>query len=56
MFRKPHEVAKTQKCLKDRQIESIYVDEFTVNTRHSQFKGWVRKMSKDGWKSTNQAL
>ena len=34
IFRKLLEEAKIQKCIKDRKIECIYVDEFTVNTRH----------------------
>ena len=39
MFIKLFEWKKLQKCLKDKQIECMYVDELTVNTRHSQFRG-----------------
>ena len=54
MFRKLLEGVKIQKCLKDRQIECIYVDEFTVNTRHSQFRGWARRGVK-GWVKINKS-
>ena len=62
MFRKLLEGAKIQKCLKDKQVEYIYVDEFTVNTRHSQFWGWVKrgvrgwvKRGVKGWVKTNES-
>ena len=54
MFRKLLEGAKIQKCLKDKQIECIYVDEFTVNTRHSQFRGWTKRGVK-GWVKINKS-
>ena len=54
MFRKLLEGAKIQKCLKDKQIECIYVDEFTVNTRHSQFRGWAKRGVK-GWVKINKS-
>ena len=48
MYRKLLYGAEIQKCLKDRWIEWIYVDEFTVNIRHHQFRGWAKKGIK-GW-------
>ena len=54
MFRKLLEGAKIQKCLKDKQVECIYIDEFTINTRHSQFRGWAKRGVK-GWVKINKS-
>ena len=54
MYRKLLEGAKIQRCLKECQVECIYVDEYTVNTRHHQFRGWVRRGSK-GWVKINKS-
>ena len=54
MYRKLLEGAKIQKCLKDRRVECIYVDEYTVNTWHHQFRGWARRGIK-GWVKINKS-
>ena len=47
MFKKLLEGTKIQKYLKDKQVECIYIDEFTVHTSHSQFRGWAKTNKSD---------
>ena len=54
MFTKLLEGAKIQKCLKDKQVECIYIDEFKVITKHSQFGDGPREVSRDGSRQINQ--
>ena len=54
MYRKLLEGAKIQKYLKDRRVECVYVDEYTVNTRHHRFRGWTRRGIK-GWVKINKS-
>ena len=45
-LRKLMEVDLIQKQLYAQNIEVIYIDEFSINTRHHKFHGWAKRGSK----------
>ena len=47
MLRKLLEGTKFQNCLKYKQVEFIFINEYTVNTIHSRFKGWSKRSIKE---------
>ena len=52
-YRKQLEGGLIQKRISDSNIELIFIDEFTVNTRHHAFRGWYRRGEKGYLKTDN---
>ena len=52
-YRKQLEGGLIQKRISDSNIELIFIDEFTLNTRHHAFRGWCRRGEKDYLKTDN---
>ena len=52
-IRKLYEGALIQQIISDEEIEMIFIDEFSVNTRHHYFRGWAKRDAK-GYIKTDQ--
>ena len=52
-YRKQLEGGLIQKRISDSNIELIFINEFTVNTRHHAFRGWCRRGEKGYLKTDN---
>ena len=55
-IRKLYEGALIQQIISDEEIEMIFIDEFSVNTRHHYFRGWEKEVQKDTLKLIHMTL
>ena len=52
-YRKQLEGGLAQRKISDSGVELIFIDEFTVNTRHHAYRGWCKKGEKGYLKTDN---